>query len=109
MGIFGFGKKKKEQSTCTCGGSNNTSYEYKGRVKILGGGCAKCNQLEEATVQALAELKMDTNIEHIKDFGQIASYGVMVTPALVFDGKVVSSGKVLTKQEVIAILQKVNG
>ncbi len=52
---------------------------------------------------------MDTTIEHITDFARIASYGVMTTPALVIDGKVVSYGKVLKTEEVVKILQKVRG
>jgi predicted thioredoxin/glutaredoxin len=50
---------------------------------------------------------MDTAIEHVKDFSRIAAYGVMSTPALVVDGKVVSYGKVLKTDEVVKILQKV--
>ena len=76
-------------------------------VKILGSGCAKCNQLETNTLEALKVLKMDTAIDHITDFAQIAAYGVMTTPALVVDGKVVSYGKVLKTDEVAAILKKV--
>ena len=57
----------------------------------------------------LAELGMDTTIEHIKEWGEIASYGVMTTPALVIDGKIVSFGKVLKKEEVIKILKEVRG
>jgi small redox-active disulfide protein 2 len=78
-------------------------------VKILGSGCVKCNQLEEATKAALEQLGMDTAIEHITDFARIASYGIMTTPALVIDGKVVSYGKVLKTEEVVKILQKVRG
>jgi len=52
---------------------------------------------------------MDTAIDHVRDFAQIASYGVMSTPALVVDGKVVSSGKVLKTEEVVAILKKARG
>ena len=76
-------------------------------VKVLGSGCAKCNQLEAATREALSKLGMSTEIEHVSDFAKIASYGVMSTPALVVDGKVVSYGKVLKSEEVIKILQKV--
>lgn len=75
--------------------------------KFLGGGCAKCNALEAATVDALRELGMDTTIDHVRDFEKIAAYGVMTTPALVVDGQVVSYGKVLKKDEVIVILKKV--
>ena len=65
--------------------------------------------LELAAREALAELGMDTEIEHVTDFARIAAYGVMTTPALVVDGKVVSYGKVLKKDEVKALIQKVRG
>jgi len=78
-------------------------------VKILGTGCAKCNQLEQATVEALKELGIENKVEHVTDFAEIASYGVMTTPGLVVDGKVASYGKVLKKDEVIKILQKLRG
>ena len=77
--------------------------------KCWGAGCAKCHALEDATKAALAELNMDTTIDHVTDFSQIAAYGVMTTPALVVDGKVVSYGKVLKKDEVKALIQKVRG
>ena len=78
-------------------------------VKILGSGCAKCNALEAATKAALDQLGMDTAIDHITDFSQIAAYGVMTTPALVFDGKVISYGRVLQPDEVVKLIQKVRG
>lgn len=116
MALFGFGKKKEETSGCCCGGNCTPETmkeaereKHNSGVKILGGGCAKCNQLEEATVKALQELGMDTTIEHVRDFEKIAAYGVMTTPALVVDGKVVSYGKVLKKEEVTEILKKVRG
>ena len=109
-------KKEETKSLCCCGGTCTPDTMEKAEekktgmgVKVLGGGCAKCNQLEAATVEALTELGMDTTIEHIKDWGEIASYGVMTTPALVIDGKVVSFGKVLKKDEVVKILKEVRG
>ncbi len=75
-------------------------------IKVLGSGCAKCNALEDAVRAALAELGRDTAIEHVTDFAQIAACGVMTTPALVVNGKVVSYGKVLKKDEAKALLQK---
>ena len=78
-------------------------------VKVLGGGCCKCNDLEKAVKEALAQLGMETAIEHVTDFTQIASYGVMTTPALVVDGKVLSYGKVLKKDEVVALIQRARG
>ncbi len=76
-------------------------------VKVLGSGCKKCNDLESATKEALESLGMDTTIDHVTDFAAIASFGVMTTPALVIDGKVVSYGKVLKVSEVVEILKKV--
>lgn len=73
-------------------------------VKVLGSGCSKCDALEEATRLALAELGMDTDIDHVRDFSDIAAYGVMSTPALVVDGKVLSYGKTLKKDEIIKLL-----
>ena len=76
------------------------------RVKVLGSGCAKCNQLEAAAKSALRELGMDETIEHVRDFAQIAAYGVMTTPALVVDERVVASGRVLKQTEIVEILKK---
>lgn len=92
---------------CKNYGRNKAVQKTGGSVKVLGSGCAKCNELEANTKAALAQLGMDTTIDHVTDFMQIAAYGVMSTPALVVDGKVVAYGKVLKTQEVIKILQKV--
>lgn len=114
MALFGFGKKKEEKSCC-CGGNscnNQTMAQAEidktagSRIKVLGSGCAKCNELAANTEAALAELGMDTTIDHVTDFAQIAAYGVMSTPALMVDGKVVSLGKVLKKEEIVKILEK---
>ena len=78
-------------------------------VKVLGGGCDKCNALEKNVKEALSELGMTDEIDHVADFGQIAAMGVMSTPALVIDNKVVSMGKVLSKDDVIKALKKVRG
>ena len=116
MGLFG--KKKKEKTTsCCCGGNctpENMAQAENAKtegasVKILGSGCAKCNQLEAATREAITQLGMDSTIDHVTYFVQIATYGVMTSPALVVDGKVVSYGKVLKAEEVMTFLQKVRG
>ena len=111
-----FGKKNKEEKTasCCCGGNCDAESMAKAEsaktegasVKVLGSGCAKCNQLEAATKAALEQLGMDTTVDHVTDFAKIAAYGVMTTPALVVDGKVVSYGKVLKTEEVVEILRK---
>ncbi|HPD95021.1 MAG: TM0996/MTH895 family glutaredoxin-like protein [Bacteroidales bacterium] len=63
-------------------------------IKILGGGCSRCKALEEATRNAINELNINATIEKVQDYADIMSYGVMQTPALVIDEKVVLSGKV---------------
>ena len=107
----------KEQSGCCCGGNcNEESVESAketlssgANVKVLGGGCDKCNALEKNVKEALSELGMTDEIDHVTDFGQIAAMGIMSTPALVIDNKVVSMGKVLSKDDVIKALKKVRG
>ncbi len=108
-----FAKKKvipKSDGRCDCRAeaaekAENTTAKG-ARVKVLGSGCAKCNQLEASVRAALEQLGMDTTIDHVRDYAQIAAYGVMSTPALVFDGKVLSYGKVLKTDEVVKLLQK---
>jgi len=115
MSLFGKGKEKKENKSCCCGGNCNNETMAKAEesktegssVKVLGSGCAKCKQLEINTKEALNQLGMNSEIDHVTDFTQIAAYGVMTTPALVVDGKVVSYGKVLKTEEVVNILKKV--
>ena len=105
MGFWGFGKKKE---ACSCGGDCCTkmAIEAEAAVKVLGSGCDKCHALEESALEALRVLGREVRVQHVTDFAEIAKYGVMQTPALVIDGKVVSYGKVLSKDEVIALLQK---
>ena len=109
MGLFG---KKKEKKSCCCGDSctpekmaQAETAKTTAGVKVLGSGCAKCHALEEAARAALAELNMDTTIDDVTDFSQIAAYGVMSTPALVVNGKVVSYGKVLSVDEAKTLLK----
>lgn len=75
------------------------------RIKVLGSGCAKCWQLEAATKAALEQLGLDEQVGHVTDFAQIASYGVLSTPALVVNGKVVSSAKLHKTEEIVKILK----
>lgn len=113
MKLFGRKNKKEETQPC-CGGSDSKQHSEQSEkmqpgdayVKVLGSGCAKCNKLEAAAVEALKQLDMDSTIEHVTDFAQIAAYGVMSTPALVVNGKVVSYGKVLKAEEIVEILKK---
>ena len=118
MNLFGFGKKQKENKgndECCCSTTTDTVAAEKttttavSSIKVLGGCCSKCHELAASTTAALLQLSMDDTVEMITDFAQIASYGVMTTPGLVIDGKVVSYGKVLKTEEVVALLQKARG
>ena len=73
-------------------------------IKILGSGCANCNNLEAATRQAVDALGIDATFDHVTDPGEIASWGVMKTPALVVDDEVVMSGRVPTVETVKSLL-----
>lgn len=103
MGLF---QKKTKTEGCT---QQKPETGSTSGVKVLGSGCAKCNALEKAVQAALEELGMVTSIDHVTDFGQIAAYGVMSTPALVVDGKVLSCGRVLNKEEAKDLIQKARG
>lgn len=75
-------------------------------IKVLGPGCKKCNTLAEATNKAISELSIEANIEKVDDMVKILSYGVMSTPALVINEKVVVSGKVPSVSEIKEFIQK---
>lgn len=75
-------------------------------IKILGSGCKNCVTLKENTDTALKELKMEAEVVKVTDFKDIMAYGVMSTPALVIDEKVVSYGKVLKPRDIVQILEK---
>ncbi len=74
-------------------------------IKILGSGCRNCVSLKENTETALKEAGLEAEIVKVTDIKDIMAYGVMSTPALVIDEKVVSFGKVLKPKEVIKILE----
>ena len=70
------------------------------KIAILGMGCATCNKLEDTVQIAVMETGVDAEIDHVKDIKQIMAYGVMTTPALVIDGKVVAAGKMPSLAEI---------
>ncbi len=134
MGLFGFGKKKEEPCNCAggcnpapvaepvqacgCGdcGCGAAANEQEAKapadgaaIAVLGSGCKSCITLEANVKEALQKMGQDAEVAHITDFAEIANYGVMSTPALVVDGKVVSVGKVLKADEVVDLLQKARG
>ena len=74
------------------------------KIEILGTGCAKCKALEENVKQAIAKSGKFAQIEKVEDITKIMEYGVMSTPGLVIDGKVVSTGKLLSVEEIASLL-----
>ncbi|MCJ7514857.1 MAG: thioredoxin family protein [Dehalococcoidia bacterium] len=73
-------------------------------IKILGPGCARCHQLEKTTSEVVKELGVNATVEEVKDMSKIIAYNVMMTPGLVIDEQVVSSGKVPSKAEVTQLI-----
>jgi small redox-active disulfide protein 2 len=74
------------------------------KIKILGPGCARCDQLEKTTMEVVSELGIDVSLEHVKDVRKIMEYPILTTPGLVIDEKVVCSGRVPGKAEVTAFI-----
>jgi len=79
------------------------------QIKILGPGCRNCVTLTRAATTAVADLGLDATIEKVEDYAAIVGYGVMSTPALVIDEKVVVSGRVPTLAEVRTLLSAAAG
>jgi len=75
------------------------------KIKVLGPGCANCVNLERVTREAVTDLGIDAQIEKVTDFATIVGYGVMRTPALVVDEKVVLWGRVPTAAAVRELLE----
>ena len=74
-------------------------------IKVLGPGCANCKRLTTLTEQALAELGRPEQVEKVTDYAAIAAYGVMSTPALVIDEKLVLSGRVPSAADMRELLK----
>jgi small redox-active disulfide protein 2 len=73
-------------------------------IKVLGPGCAKCEKLFDNVEQAVRELNIECKIEKITDITEIVTYNVMITPALLVNGEVASSGKALSVKELKELL-----
>ena len=130
MGLFDFGKKKKEptcacnapveetkKGSCCCCGSNPADAETENcccndaggslrSIKVLGSGCKSCHELYENTKEAVKNAGLSVEVEYIKDLEKIMRYGVMSMPGLVVNEKVVSMGKVLKSADIEKLLHK---
>lgn len=123
MGFFDKFLKKEEK--CSCGSTNEQTTEGKSSccegncdcnsstgdealtIKVLGSGCKNCVTLAENIKAALEQMQLSAKLVKVTDIADIAAYGVMSTPAMVVNEKVVSFGKVLKTDEVIKVLEKV--
>lgn len=117
MGIFGKKKDKKqeERTVCSCSGNFDAKEEkevVRGdaaavSIKVLGAGCRNCQALLENTKEAVFALHLSADVEHVTDLAKMAQYGIMSTPALVVNEKVVSAGRVLKSADIEKLLRKV--
>lgn len=74
------------------------------KIKVLGPGCAKCQQLEKTAREVVKELAIDAEIEDVTDIKKIMEYPILTTPGLVIDEKLVVSGRVPSKAEVTTFI-----
>jgi small redox-active disulfide protein 2 len=75
-------------------------------IKVLGPGCAKCHQMEATIKEVIKDMGTDIKLEVVTDIIKIMEYPILTTPGLVINGKLVSSGRSLKKDEVIALINK---
>ncbi|MDY6827078.1 MAG: thioredoxin family protein [Bacillota bacterium] len=73
-------------------------------IKVLGTGCPKCNKLEKLVEEVLEETQIEAKVKKESDLNEIARAGVMITPALMINGEVRTSGKVPSKEELKAMI-----
>ena len=121
MALFNFGKKKEEKKApacaCNCGCPTGEISEITTAccpeakngiccIKVLGAGCKSCHKQYEYAEEAVKTMGLSVEVEYITDMQKVMEYGVMSMPALVVNEKVVSQGKVLKANEVVALLQK---
>ena len=75
-------------------------------IKVLGTGCPKCKALEKTVINSLAELEIAADVLKVEDIMNIMEYGIMRTPGLVINGKVVLSGRVPTMDEIKNLIRQ---
>jgi len=75
------------------------------KIEILGTGCSKCKALENNAKEAIAQLGGFHSVVKVEDLMEIMHYGVTSTPGLVIDGEVKSTGKLLTTEQILALIR----
>ena len=105
MALFNFGTKKEEEiiTNACCPDVKEGEICC---IKVLGSGCKACHEQYENAKQAVKDIGLSVEVEYITDMQKVMEYGVMSMPALVVNEKVVSMGKVLKSDDVIALLYK---
>jgi len=73
-------------------------------IQVLGTGCPKCKALEKAVIKSVSELALPAEVSKVEDIAEIMQFGVMHTPALVINGKVVLSGRLPKEKELKELL-----
>lgn len=76
------------------------------KIKVLGSGCTNCHKLHEETLKAVKETGKDIEVEYITDIKVMLGYGIISGPALMFDDKVISQGRVLKAKEIETLIEK---
>jgi len=74
------------------------------KIEILGSGCSKCKATEEIVKRVVKKLGIKAEVGHVYDMNKIIEYGVMMTPAVAIDGKIVVEGKIPTEEETEGII-----
>lgn len=122
MALFNFGKKKEEKKktpayACNSGCPTSEAEKITNDccpkakdgiccVKVLGAGCKSCHEQYENAKKSIKDMGLSVEVEYITDMQKVMEYGAMSMPALVVNEKVVSMGKVLKSDDVIALLHK---
>jgi len=75
-------------------------------IEVCGSGCSKCAELEKRAREAVVRAGLDAVVEHTYDMNKILARGILLTPALVVDGKVVVSGKIPTVEQIADMLKR---
>lgn len=104
--------EESAEQGCDCGGGccgtdvKEESASGTAAILILGPGCKNCQALEANVKEAFEKMGKTISVGHVTELDKIASYGVMSTPGLVVNGKVVSAGKVLKADAIVELLEK---
>ncbi|MGN1018860.1 MAG: thioredoxin family protein [Aristaeellaceae bacterium] len=103
MKLFGSGRKQ-EEAKVTQASAAGPRAEDDAPIKVLGAGCKACHAQYENVLAAVSAMGLKAEVAYVTDMAQVMTYGVMSMPAIVVNGKVVASGRVLKAAEVEKLL-----